>query len=251
MRMPFQGLSKSLATCEIAILLDLHVLWLKGHLLRHEESNRLYNVGLKRTTDALLRPVALLLRRHAICTKALGILFVLLKICAQRRHCLRYSLLPPEGSCAVCKATARDGVAEARGPSGCSFVFQVLRRGQPCLRNSRARRSTHFSPAADKGLFRARRPYKYGWKSSIEQDIIPKGLNEDVIRFISSKKEEPEWLLEVCKLVERDPARIALIPLPALLCRILNNLCVFAAAATQCGPPLVPRSSVSRRIASG
>ncbi len=38
--------------------------------------------------------------------------------------------------------------------------------------------------------------YKYGFVSNIEQDIIPKGLNEDVVRFISTKKEEPEWLLE-------------------------------------------------------
>ena len=38
--------------------------------------------------------------------------------------------------------------------------------------------------------------YKYGFTSDIEQEFIPKGLNEDVIRIISSKKEEPEWLLE-------------------------------------------------------
>ena len=38
--------------------------------------------------------------------------------------------------------------------------------------------------------------YKYGFVSNIEQDIIPKGLSEDVVRFISAKKEEPEWLLE-------------------------------------------------------
>lgn len=38
--------------------------------------------------------------------------------------------------------------------------------------------------------------YKYGFVSEIEQDIIPKGLNEDVVRFISAKKNEPEWLLE-------------------------------------------------------
>ncbi|HAP01111.1 MAG TPA: Fe-S cluster assembly protein SufB [Bacteroidetes bacterium] len=38
--------------------------------------------------------------------------------------------------------------------------------------------------------------YKYGFVSEIEQDIIPKGLNEDVVRFISEKKNEPEWLLE-------------------------------------------------------
>ncbi|BDD10214.1 Fe-S cluster assembly protein SufB [Fulvitalea axinellae] len=38
--------------------------------------------------------------------------------------------------------------------------------------------------------------YKYGFTSDIEQESAPKGLNEDIIRFISKKKEEPEWLLE-------------------------------------------------------
>ncbi|NQU27234.1 MAG: Fe-S cluster assembly protein SufB [Candidatus Marinimicrobia bacterium] len=37
--------------------------------------------------------------------------------------------------------------------------------------------------------------YKYGFTTDIEQDIIPPGLNEDVIRLISSKKNEPEFLL--------------------------------------------------------
>ena len=38
--------------------------------------------------------------------------------------------------------------------------------------------------------------YKYGFVSDIEQEIIPPGLNEDVVRLISSKKNEPDWLLE-------------------------------------------------------
>ena len=38
--------------------------------------------------------------------------------------------------------------------------------------------------------------YKWGFESQIEQDIIPKGLDEDVIRLISAKKGEPGWLLE-------------------------------------------------------
>ena len=37
--------------------------------------------------------------------------------------------------------------------------------------------------------------YKYGFTTDIESDKIPKGLNEGVIRLISSKKNEPEWLL--------------------------------------------------------
>jgi len=38
--------------------------------------------------------------------------------------------------------------------------------------------------------------YKYGFVSDIETDTAPPGLNEDTVRFISAKKNEPEWLLE-------------------------------------------------------
>src|SRR4030095_13453010 len=39
-------------------------------------------------------------------------------------------------------------------------------------------------------------PYRHGFVSPIEAETAPKGLNEDIIRLISSKKNEPEWLLE-------------------------------------------------------
>jgi len=39
-------------------------------------------------------------------------------------------------------------------------------------------------------------PYKHGFVTDIETEAVAKGLNEDVIRMISKKKEEPEWLLE-------------------------------------------------------
>jgi Fe-S cluster assembly protein SufB len=39
-------------------------------------------------------------------------------------------------------------------------------------------------------------PYKHGFVTDIETEVVPKGLNEAVIRLISRKKEEPEWLLE-------------------------------------------------------
>lgn len=39
-------------------------------------------------------------------------------------------------------------------------------------------------------------PYKYGFTTDIEADTIPRGLNEDVIRLISAKKNEPEFMLE-------------------------------------------------------
>ncbi|MDF2374339.1 MAG: Fe-S cluster assembly protein SufB [Rhizobiaceae bacterium] len=38
--------------------------------------------------------------------------------------------------------------------------------------------------------------YKYGFETHVEMDKAPKGLNEDIIRFISAKKNEPEWMLE-------------------------------------------------------
>ncbi len=38
--------------------------------------------------------------------------------------------------------------------------------------------------------------YKYGFVSDIESELAPKGLNEDIVRFISAKKDEPEWLTE-------------------------------------------------------
>ena len=38
--------------------------------------------------------------------------------------------------------------------------------------------------------------YKYGFVTDMEQDVLPPGLDESVIRFISAKKEEPEWLLD-------------------------------------------------------
>ena len=39
-------------------------------------------------------------------------------------------------------------------------------------------------------------PYKYGFVTEIEEEKIPKGIDEDVIRLISAKKEEPEFMLE-------------------------------------------------------
>ena len=38
--------------------------------------------------------------------------------------------------------------------------------------------------------------YKYGFVTDIEIETAPKGLNEKVIKFISNKKQEPEWMLE-------------------------------------------------------
>ena len=39
--------------------------------------------------------------------------------------------------------------------------------------------------------------YKYGFVTDVEADAAPPGLDHDTIRFISAKKGEPEWLLDV------------------------------------------------------
>ncbi|MGP8026358.1 MAG: Fe-S cluster assembly protein SufB [Acidocella sp.] len=42
----------------------------------------------------------------------------------------------------------------------------------------------------------AEQKYKYGFTTDIEMEEFPRGLNEDIIRLISAKKDEPEWMLE-------------------------------------------------------
>jgi Fe-S cluster assembly protein SufB len=42
----------------------------------------------------------------------------------------------------------------------------------------------------------ANKEYKYGFVTEIEADTVPRGLNEEIIRMISAKKQEPEWMLQ-------------------------------------------------------
>ena len=41
-----------------------------------------------------------------------------------------------------------------------------------------------------------KKEYKEGFVTDVDQDFIPKGLNEDIVRMISARKEEPQWLLD-------------------------------------------------------
>jgi len=38
--------------------------------------------------------------------------------------------------------------------------------------------------------------YKYGWETEIEMEYAPKGVTEEIVRLISSKNDEPEWMTE-------------------------------------------------------
>ena len=42
--------------------------------------------------------------------------------------------------------------------------------------------------------------YKWGFEFDIESEVAPKGLNESIVRFISAKKKEPQWLSEPIKI---------------------------------------------------
>ena len=80
--------------------------------------------------------------------------------------------------------------------------------------------------------------YKYGFITEVEQDVLPTGLNEDVIKFISKKKNEPEWLLDYRLkaykkwLTMKDPAwgKLNITPID------FNNISYFA------GPKKKPES---------
>ena len=80
--------------------------------------------------------------------------------------------------------------------------------------------------------------YKYGFETLIEMDKAPKGLNEDIIRFISAKKDEPEWMLEwrlsaYRRWLTMDEPTWARVEYPKI---DFNDLYYYAAPKNQSGP---------------
>ena len=80
--------------------------------------------------------------------------------------------------------------------------------------------------------------YKYGFETMIESDMAPKGLSEDVIRFISAKKEEPEWMLEqrleaYRRWLKMDEPTWAKVSYPKI---DFNDIYYYAAPKGQTGP---------------
>jgi Fe-S cluster assembly protein SufB len=80
--------------------------------------------------------------------------------------------------------------------------------------------------------------YKYGFETMIESDMAPKGLSEDVIRFISAKKEEPEWMLEqrldaYRRWLKMDEPTWAKVHYPKI---DFNDIYYYAAPKGQTGP---------------
>src|SRR3989304_3122209 len=78
--------------------------------------------------------------------------------------------------------------------------FQV--RKSQCRRDLRLRRELQRERKCEAIIMSTdlqnlvNQPYQHGFVTEIESDVAPKGLNEDIIRMISAKKQEPEGLIE-------------------------------------------------------
>src|SRR5439155_26253627 len=102
------------------------------------------------------------------------------------------------------------GLLDPRGLPLAHIHVRDQRRDQGGIRSSDSWRSgagRHAASAHSKAVSRdddmtetieqiANQEYKYGFVTNIEADTAPPGLNEDIIRLISSKKNEPERMLE-------------------------------------------------------
>src|SRR5262249_8705797 len=116
-------------------------------------------------------------------------------------------------------AFARCGAASSRSSATCcakrpSRISCVSRKRRCSARSTTARGSRRCctSIRAESGVHRPEVPwstmsrdeiqsltnqdYKYGFVTDIEAEVVPAGLSEDIVRTISAKKGEPEWLLE-------------------------------------------------------
>jgi Fe-S cluster assembly protein SufB len=100
-------------------------------------------------------------------------------------------------------------------------------------------------PAVQETIDQVRRidvdQYKYGFETLIEMDKAPKGLNEDIIRFISAKKDEPEWMLEwrlsaYRRWLTMEAPTWARVDYPSI---DFNDLYYYAAPKNQAGPKTI------------
>ena len=81
-------------------------------------------------------------------------------------------------------------------PASIRYAILTKKYGLANLMTAQQFRSNQVSDSTNTIETFANQEYKYGFVTDIEADAVPPGLNEDVIRLISAKKDEPEWLLE-------------------------------------------------------
>jgi hypothetical protein len=105
---------------------------------------------------------------------------------------MQQALAGPRGLRA--RPAGREG-AVARPSAHCG---RRRRAGPPARASAATREDSAHSLDAEKRDIQQmlNRPYKYGFQTFIDSETFPKGLDEDVVRAISAKKAEPEWMLE-------------------------------------------------------
>src|SRR5215469_11866366 len=85
---------------------------------------------------------------------------------------------------------------DARRNDACRHLFPMDETAAETGSERRAGSGAMTDTAAARNLAPLREGYKYGFVSDIESESAPPGLNEGTIRFISAKKQEPQWLLD-------------------------------------------------------
>src|SRR5438309_1828035 len=75
-------------------------------------------------------------------------------------------------------------------------LYRIHRRGVKRFLGPRVRSPSMVTKAELEEKIASQGEYKHGFVTDIEEEFAPKGLSEDIVRYISEKKDEPEWLLE-------------------------------------------------------
>ena len=97
--------------------------------------------------------------------------------------------------------------------------------------------------------------YKYGWETEIEMEYAPKGLTSDIVRLISEKNDEPEWMTQWrLKAYERwltkEEPDWAMVDYPEIDLRVLNRWKRspnrWTRSIRSCSPPMRSWGSLSK-----
>lgn len=94
------------------------------------------------------------------------------------------------GWCSECVSFAEDARSSAHLPHSSRASAGCSSPSTACVLTSPANACCSQMDEIQKLL---NKPYKWGFKSDIESEKIPKGLTEDTVRLISAKKNEPDW----------------------------------------------------------
>src|SRR5437588_5752657 len=106
----------------------------------------------------------------------------------------RCSSIPRASGCSKALSSTTTRACSVRGSSSTTRTRRAP--AAAVCRSAYRQRESIVSTSTQTIEELANREYKYGFVTDVEQDAAPRGLSEDIVRLISSKKGEPEWLLD-------------------------------------------------------